>query len=82
MLTINVYFFSTIRAIIGQKTIVVSVPADSTVMDLKMEIASMFPKSEQAIKTMLTSVNKVFSSDEELLKDQAEVAFFPFVSGG
>lgn len=82
MLTINVYFFSTIRAIIGQKNLVVNIPANSTVMDLKMEIATMFPNSEQAIKTMLTSVNKVFSSDEEILNDQAEVAFFPFVSGG
>jgi len=82
MLTINVHFFSTIRAIIGIKTLVVEVPADSTVMDLKMKIATMYPESDLAIKTMLTSVNKVFSNDEEVLKDQAEVAFFPFVSGG
>jgi molybdopterin converting factor small subunit len=82
MLKINVYFFSTIRAIIGIKRMVVEIPAESTVWDLKMEIARLYPISEEAIKTMLTSVNKIFSNDEEVLEDQAEIAFFPFVSGG
>ena len=82
MLTINVDVFSIIRAIIGQKTMVVKIPDGSTVKDLKMEIGKLFPVSEQAMLTMLTSVNKVFSSDDEVLDDNAEVAFFPFVSGG
>ena len=82
MLKINVYFFSTIRAIIGIKRMVVDIPVESTVWDLKMEIARLYPVSEEAIKTMLTSVNRIFSNDEEVLEDQTEVAFFPFVSGG
>lgn len=82
MITINLLFFSTIRAIIGQKTLVLELPDHSTVLDLKLEIGRLFPHADQAIKTMLTSVNRVFSNDEEILQDQAEVAFFPFVSGG
>jgi molybdopterin converting factor small subunit len=82
MLTIYVHFFSTIRAIIGQKSLVVEMPAESTVLDLKREIGRQYPKSEQAVLSMLTSVNKVFSSDDEVLVENAEVAFFPFVSGG
>ncbi len=82
MIKINVFLFSTIRAIIGQKEIALELPDDSTVLDLKVEIGRLFPHSEGAVKTMLTSVNRVFSNDEEILSDQAEVAFFPFVSGG
>ena len=82
MLTIHVHFFSTIRAIIGQKTLVVKIPTGSTVLDLKTEIGRLFTVSELALLTMLTSVNKVFSNDEHVLENNAEVAFFPFVSGG
>ena len=82
MIRIKILFFSTIRAIIGQKELLLELPADSTVMDLKVEIGRLFPQSDQTIRTMLTSVNRVFSNDEEILCDQAEVAFFPFVSGG
>jgi molybdopterin converting factor small subunit len=82
MIRINVLLFSTIRAVIGQKKLILELPDDSTVLDLKAEIGRLFPNSEQAVKTMLTSVNRVFSNDEEILCDQAEVAFFPFVSGG
>jgi molybdopterin converting factor small subunit len=82
MIRVNVLFFSTIRAIIGLKKLVLELPVDSTVLDLKIEIGFLYPNSAQAVKTMLTSVNKVFSNDEKILCDQAEVAFFPFVSGG
>ncbi len=82
MIKVNVYLFSTIRAIIGQKEFVLELPDDSTILDLKVEIGRLYPEADQALKTMLTSVNRVFSNDEEILCDQAEVAFFPFVSGG
>ncbi len=81
-ITINVLLFSTIRAMIGKKKLLVDLPAGSTVFDLKIEIGRLYPHTEQAIRTMLTSVNRVFSSDDEILYDQVEVAFFPFVSGG
>ena len=82
MIRINVLLLSTIRAIIGQKELVLELPVDSTVLDLKVEIGRLFPQSEQAVRTMLTSVDRVFSNDEKILLDQAEVAFFPFISGG
>ena len=82
MITINVLLFSTIRAIIGKKKLVLQLPAGSTVWDLKLEIGRLYPQSEQAIRTMLTSVDMVFSNDEKILENDVEVAFFPFVSGG
>lgn len=82
MITVNVLLFSTIRALIGHKNLIIELPEQATVRDLKDEIGRRFPHSGQAILTMLTSVDRVFSSDETRLEDQAEVAFFPFVSGG
>jgi molybdopterin converting factor small subunit len=82
MISVQVFLFSTIRALIGQKELVVELPKGATVRDLKKEIGSRFPLADQAVMTMLTSVNRVFSDDDKELEDQAEVAFFPHVSGG
>lgn len=82
MITVNVLLFSTIRALIGQKNLVIELPEGATVRDLKLEISRRYPDSSQAMMTMLTAVDRVFSSDETRLDDQSEVAFFPFVSGG
>jgi molybdopterin converting factor small subunit len=82
MITINIFLFSTIRAIIGEKRLVIDLPEGSTIWDLKLEIGKLYPQSEDAIKTMLTSVDKVFCHDDRILENDSEVAFFPFVSGG
>ncbi|HDD56311.1 MAG: hypothetical protein DRI65_00910 [Chloroflexota bacterium] len=82
MIQVRVHFFSTIRARVGKKTIQVELPAGARVEDLKREIARLYPEAAAAIASMLTSVNQVFSEDSTEIPDQAEVAFFPHVSGG
>ncbi|MCK4489449.1 MAG: MoaD/ThiS family protein [Anaerolineales bacterium] len=34
------------------------------------------------MESMLTAVNRIFSEDDTALPDQAEIAFFPHISGG
>lgn len=82
MINVQVLFFSTIRTKIGKKTIQVELPAGARIADLKREIAQSFPDAAGTIEGMLASVNKVFSDDSTEIPDQAEVAFFPYVSGG
>ena len=82
MITIRVLFFSTIRARIGKKNISIELPPGARVEDLKREIALEYPDAAGAINYMLASVDKVFSDDSTELTDQAEVAFFPYVTGG
>jgi molybdopterin converting factor small subunit len=82
MIRVTIYMFSTIRAIIGQKELTINLPEGATVLDLKKELAQIYPHAESALLSMLTSVNRVFSEDDAVLPDQAEVAFFPHVSGG
>jgi molybdopterin converting factor small subunit len=82
MISVNVHFFSTIRARIGVKDIVVELPPGSRVKDLKREITARYPQAAAAIAYMNASVNQVFSDDSTLLPDGALVAFFPYVTGG
>jgi molybdopterin converting factor small subunit len=82
MITVQVLFFSTIRAQIGKKILQIELPPGACVKDLKEKIAILYPDAAATIVGMLASVNKVFSDDSTEIPDQAEVAFFPYVSGG
>ena len=82
MITIQVYLFSTIRARIGKKRLEIELPPGSKVEDLKQVLAEQYPQAASTVNFMLTSVNQVFSDDNTLLPDNAQVALFPHVSGG
>lgn len=82
MIHITVFFFATIRAIIGQKSLTLSLPSEATVRDVKTEVVKQFPEAAGAMKIMLASVNRNFSAEDAVVPDQAEVAFFPHVGGG
>ncbi|MCJ7717305.1 MAG: MoaD/ThiS family protein [Anaerolineales bacterium] len=82
MISVKVLFLSSIRSTIGQKEVEVELAAGSTVRDLKKTITGMYPHAGTAIDSMLTSVNQIFSDDDTCLADQAEIAFFPHITGG
>ena len=82
MIKVQVLFFATIRAIIGFKEMEIELTAGSTVRDLKQKITEMYPHAGPAMESMLTAVNRIFSDDDTSLPDQAEIAFFPHISGG
>jgi len=82
MITVKVYLFSTIRARIGEKQLELNLPVDSSVNDLKLMLIDLYPDAAPTVRNMLSSVNHVFSGDETIITDQAEIAFFPHVSGG
>ena len=82
MIKVQVLFFATIRAIIGLKEMEIELAAGSTVRDLKQKISEMYPHAGPAMESMLTAVNRIFSDEDTSLPDQAEIAFFPHISGG
>jgi molybdopterin converting factor small subunit len=82
MITVKILLFSTIRARIGKKQLELNLPVGSSVSDLKQVMADLYPAAAPTVRNMLSSVNQVFSGDEAIIPDQAEIAFFPHVSGG
>jgi molybdopterin converting factor small subunit len=82
MITVKVYLFSTIRARIGEKELKLTLPVGSSVNDLKLVLMELYPTAAPTVRNMLSSVDQVFSGDETIIPDQAEIAFFPHVSGG
>lgn len=82
MITVQVLLFSTVRARIGKKKLLVELPAGSSVANLKELLAGMYPEAGPTVMGMLASVNQIFSDDKTEIPDQGEVAFFPHVAGG
>ena len=80
--TITLLLFATMRALIGERKMILEIPAQSCVRDLRALLTERYPDAALAIKATLFSVNREFATDEELIPDGAEVAVFPHVSGG
>jgi len=79
---ITLLFFANLRELVGTKEVSLSIMDNSTVADLKIQVADLYPQLTSHLKTTLVSVNKEYGFDEEIIPVGAEVALFPPVSGG
>lgn len=79
---INVLLFATLKDLIGQSRLTLTLPDDSTVADVRQSLALAHPQAEAAIQAAIAAVNQEFAMDGDAIKDGDEVAFFPPVSGG
>ncbi len=58
------------------------VPLETTVSRLKQIVIQQYPGLAQAMPTAVVAVNHEFAGDDQTIPANAEVAFFPPVSGG
>lgn len=79
---IKVLFFATLKDHIGQRQLVLEVPYDADIRLLKDHLGTVFPQLRPLLETCIVSINREFALDEDLVPADAEVAFFPPVSGG
>lgn len=82
MNNIKLMFFATLRDRAGTKSAEMQIPEDMTVAGLKDRIAEIYPNLKPALESALIAVNREYADEEALLPANAEVAFFPPVSGG
>jgi molybdopterin converting factor subunit 1 len=79
---VKILFFANLREYIGAKTVEMEIPADSTVAMMRELLVKKYPKIASAQKSMIAAVNSEYAGDELLIPRDAEIAFFPPVSGG
>jgi len=82
MKEITVLFFATIRDRLGEKQILIQLPEESGVVELKSLLIEMNPDFTDVIEAALVSINREYAFANEFIPDGAEVALFPHVSGG
>jgi len=79
---IKVLLFATLRDYVGAKTLDMEIPAGTTVTELKALMVKVYPKLAPVQDSMMAAINREYAPDEQVLTIDAEIAFFPPVSGG
>jgi len=82
MIDITVLFFASLRTDPGQNHIPVQLPEGSTIGFLRESLIEKFPQKTEQLRNALATMAYRYCSDEEVITENAEVAFFPPVSGG
>lgn len=82
MNTVRLLFFATLRERAGLKETRLEIHPQATIADLKLLLAQTLPGLSPSLATAVVAVNREFASDQTPIPENAEVAFFPPVSGG
>jgi MoaE-MoaD fusion protein len=82
MKQITVLFFANLKEKAGTSKKALEIADETRIADLKMQLGSVFPSLKEALASALVSVNREFAFDEDPIPENAEVGFFPPVSGG
>lgn len=81
-LGVTVLFFATLKDRVGLRQTTLSLPQGAHLSDVKALLGQRYPALAPLLASSLAAINREFASDEDLLPENAEVAFFPPVSGG
>lgn len=80
---IEILFFATLKDLVGEKRVTLSLDGDSTTLaTVKETLITQYPEIEANLNAALGSVNEEYAFAEDTVSDGDKVAFFPPVSGG
>lgn len=80
---VEVLFFATLRDLAGTDSDTVLLPIEeTTVKEFREFILDRYPNLNAHLSSAITAVNEEFAFDEDPIRDQDRIAFFPPVSGG
>lgn len=74
--------FARARDLAGADTVRIALPSESTVRQLRAQLAVDFPRLAALVPHLLVAINGDYAADETVLTPIDEVACFPPVSGG
>ena len=79
---IKVLFFATLRDKAGVRSVELDIEPGATIGQLKIVLVEKFPTLDGLMEHCLASINHEYRFDESEIPVEAEIAFFPPVSGG
>jgi molybdopterin synthase catalytic subunit len=79
---ITVLYFAKLKDFVPFPRVDMDVPENLTVQELRNMITKQFPNLVDVLPNVIVSINQQFAFNEDIIPDQAEIAFFPPVSGG
>ncbi len=79
---VKVLFFATLRDRAKTRMVELQVPPGATIAELKTLLIQQYPGLGGLMEHCLAAINHDYKFDETVIPEQAEIAFFPPVSGG
>jgi molybdopterin converting factor subunit 1 len=79
---VKILFFATLSEYVGAKMVELEIPDETTVAMLKEMLVIRYPKMASAQKSIMAAINREYAANEQIVPLEAEIAFFPPVSGG
>lgn len=79
---VKILFFATLRDYVGTKSFELEIPAGLTIGGLTMMLAETYPRLGKIKDSMMAAINHEYAAEEQVIPQDAEIAFFPPVSGG
>lgn len=79
---VKVLFFATLKEKAGTRQTEFDLPPGTTIAQLKSMVAKEYPGLNGMLGHCLASINHHYQADDNEIPTDAEVAFFPPVSGG
>ena len=82
MNSVKILFFATLRDYVGAKVVEIEIPSGTTVQGLTDLLVTKYPPLEKVKDSMMAAINREYAADKQVIPEEAEIAFFPPVSGG
>ena len=79
---VKVLFFATLKDKARTRQADFDLPEGTTIAQLKSMVAERYPETDGMLGHCLASINHNYPADDGVIPSDAEVAFFPPVSGG
>lgn len=79
---LKILFFATLKEIVGESEIVYEIEKGKTILELKNRLVIEYPRLKDYLLSVLVAINQNFAFDSDEILENAEIAFFPPVSGG
>jgi molybdopterin synthase catalytic subunit len=79
---VSLRLFAGLHDLVGTRDIVMELPDDARVEDLKVRLADEYPVVRPMLKTLVFAIDDEYIPTDERLHDGAEVSLIPPVSGG
>jgi molybdopterin converting factor subunit 1 len=79
---VKILFFASLRDYVGAKSVDLEIPLGTTIERLTGILLLKFPRLEKVKEMMMVAINREYASEDLVIPEGAEIAFFPPVSGG
>ncbi|NPV86055.1 MAG: hypothetical protein HPY45_08615 [Anaerolineae bacterium] len=79
---VTILFFASLKDAAGCPRLILDIPEGTSTAALKEVLTASYPQLQPLLNRCITAINHKFASAKENIPPDAEVAFFPPVSGG